>query len=68
MHNDQQGLELKDPQLTKDHTQTQTQIGVEGIAVRIKLKNPKLRNAENGPRKQLAPDVYISGASIPSAP
>ena len=39
MHNDQQGLELRDPQLTKDHTQTQTQIGVEGIAVRIKLKN-----------------------------
>ena len=43
MRNDQQDLELREPRLTKDHTQTQTRIGMVEITSICTLRDPRLR-------------------------
>ena len=49
--------ELREPQLTNDQTQTETQIGMVERTGLYKLRDPKLRTEENSPRKQLVRSV-----------
>ena len=57
---------LTEPQLTNYQTQTQTRIGTVETAGGLKLWEPQLKNEANCSRKELAPEVYMSGASLPN--